>query len=147
MEPSIARLKAIAKHFGLLEAADKWHADMQHDANDACQYASCVCAAAFDAHRTKDYATAERICAEVWADEDLAAERTFRERRDTTLEIFDNFKIGPFVQIEIKNRYAFWSNDVVVVLQCTHCGNIIEKRYKTLLSHFQMRCVSCRAYD
>ena len=147
MPPSVSLHKDIARHFGLLEAADKWHSELQHDADDACQYASCVCAAAFDAYRHKDYAMAERICDEVWADKDLAEERYFRERRDVTLEIFDTFKIGPFVPIEIKNRYAISNTDVVVVLRCTHCGNIVEKRYKTLLARFQMRCVSCRAYD
>lgn len=147
MGASISRLKKIAARFGLLEAADKWHAELNHAPGDAVSYASCVCAAAFDAHRANNPAMAERICNEVWCDDELANESRFRERRDVTLEALDNLKCGPFRPAEVRNRYAALYTDIVVVLICAHCGNRVERRYPTLINSFTLRCKKCGAFE
>lgn len=142
--PSIARLKEIATRYGIKQAADKWHDALNHDKGDAVSYASCVCAAAFDANRDNTK-RAEAICDAVWADEELMRERYFRDRRDMALEIFDDYKAGPFVVVGIQNRYAVAQYDVLVDLQCCRCGVRRTARASRLAKTFAAKCPTCGA--
>lgn len=139
-----ARLREIARRYGIEAAALKWNALMGHAEGDAVSFASCVCAAAFDANRNHPE-RAEAICAEVWTDEALSIERYFRERRDAALEIFDEYKCGPFVALGVRNRYASVQNDVEVDLQCCRCGRRKIGRARSLASVYSMKCPACGA--
>lgn len=143
---SFARLRLIAEKYGIAEAAEKWNRTMKHTDGDAVSFASCVCAAAFDANR-RNTAKAEAICDEVWADDSLMRERFFRDRRDTALEIFDDFKVGPFVAVGVANRYAANQYDVEVELRCCRCGVPKTAKAGRIANIFKMKCPVCGSND
>lgn len=137
---ALRRLNTIAQTHGLIELA-KNHAEyFGIDTGTACEFAPCVCAAAFDKFRATPE-TALAICDEVWADSSLAAEARFREARNQTLSFMETVGAHPVVRFE--NAHAHRVDDVVCVLECPNCRAVFRISYSFAKTTFRHRCPNC----
>lgn len=138
---ALRRLNKIAKTHGLVELANEHAKYFGIDTGIACEFAPCVCAAAFDKFRTAPE-TAYAICDEVWADSSLAVEAGFHAAREQTLSFMEAVGAHPVVRFE--NKHAQDVKDVVCVLECPNCRTVFRINYNQAATTFRHRCPLCK---
>lgn len=134
------RLMRIVEAHGLQALALEHARYFGIDTENACEFAPCVCAAAFDKYR-EEPKKADTVCDEVWADSVLIAESGRRSARDQSLSFLET--VGAHTVECFENRYVRDIERVVCVLKCPGCGHEFRMSYERATRTFRHRCPKC----
>lgn len=138
---ALSRIRAIAKRYDLVEAAEVECRYFAWDAENPVELAQAVCAVAQTRLADKDEAM--QLADIVWR----AFPRDERHRlmlRRTALGRVESEPYGDFDVVGFRQEYAKNLNDVIVILRCRNCGMRIERRWHAVTNYLCSRfCPAC----